>query len=137
MALAATTIAGLYKERWKIETFFRWIKQNTKIKTFYGTSENAVMTQVWVAIILYLLLMPAFGAYKCRSSNSRLDMDFQCRSCFGSSIRERLLSFESIPGLLRVNYERLKMMQSLGEQLAFYQDSVNNFNRTLLFLTNK
>jgi transposase len=46
----ATTIAGLYKERWKIELFFRWIKQHLKIKSFYGTSENAIHCQIWIAI---------------------------------------------------------------------------------------
>lgn len=54
--LAAATIAALYKQRWQIELFFKWIKQNLKIKTFLGTSKNAVMAQVWVAMIYYLLL---------------------------------------------------------------------------------
>ena len=54
--LAASTIGGIYKDRWAIEQFFRWIKQNLKIKTFVGRSENAVLTQIFVALILYLLL---------------------------------------------------------------------------------
>ena len=54
--LAPATIAQIYKARWEIELFFKWIKQHLKIKTFYGTSKNAVMTQVWVAMIYYLLL---------------------------------------------------------------------------------
>jgi len=54
--LSAKTIANIYKERWQIETFFRWIKQNLKIKTFIGNSQNAVMTQIFVAMIAYLLL---------------------------------------------------------------------------------
>jgi len=54
--LAASTIAAIYKQRWQIELFFKWIKQNLKIKTFLGTSKNAVMAQVWVAMIYYLLL---------------------------------------------------------------------------------
>jgi hypothetical protein len=54
--LAAATIAAIYKQRWQIELFFKWIKQNLKIKTFLGTSKNAVMAQVWVAMIYYLLL---------------------------------------------------------------------------------
>ena len=54
--LAATTIAEIYHQRWQIETFFRWIKKNLKIKTFLGTSRQAVMAQVWVAMIYYLLL---------------------------------------------------------------------------------
>ena len=52
----AEVIADLYKARWDIESFFRWIKQNLKIKSFLGTSKNAVMTQIWVALI-YLLII--------------------------------------------------------------------------------
>ena len=54
--LAAKTIADIYKERWQIEIFFRFIKQNLKIKAFIGNSENAVLTQVYTALIVYLLL---------------------------------------------------------------------------------
>ena len=54
--LAASTIAAIYKSRWQIELFFKWIKQNLKIKRFVGTSKNAVMTQIWIAMCLYLLL---------------------------------------------------------------------------------
>jgi len=52
----ADDIAALYKERWQVELFFRWIKQNLKIRRFLGTSENAVLTQIFVALIAYLLL---------------------------------------------------------------------------------
>ncbi len=52
----AETIALIYKQRWQIELFFKWIKQNLKIKTFIGTSKNAVMTQIWIAMIAYLML---------------------------------------------------------------------------------
>jgi len=54
--LAATTVAAIYKERWKIETFFRTIKQNLRIKTFVGTSSNALHTQIWTALIAILIL---------------------------------------------------------------------------------
>lgn len=54
--LPAVTIAKLYKSRWDIETFFRWIKQHLRIKTFFGTSENAVKVQIWTAIATYLLV---------------------------------------------------------------------------------
>lgn len=50
------TIALIYKQRWQIELFFKWIKQHLKIKSFIGTSKNAVMTQIWIAMITYLLL---------------------------------------------------------------------------------
>lgn len=53
---SAELIGYIYKKRWEIELFFKWIKQNLKIKTFFGTSENAVKSQIWVAMIYYLLL---------------------------------------------------------------------------------
>ena len=54
-ALPAVTIAALYKKRWSVELFFKWIKQNLRIKHFYGTSENAVKTQIWIAVCVYTL----------------------------------------------------------------------------------
>lgn len=54
--LPALTIAAIYKRRWQIELFFKWIKQNLRIKAFYGTTENAVRTQIWIAICVYLLV---------------------------------------------------------------------------------
>ena len=55
-ALPALTIAQLYKCRWQVELFFKWIKQHLRIKAFYGTSENAVKTQIWIAIAVYVLV---------------------------------------------------------------------------------
>jgi IS4 transposase len=54
-SLDSLTIAELYRERWKIELFFKWIKQHLRIKAFYATSENAVNCQIWIAICTYLL----------------------------------------------------------------------------------
>ena len=54
--LKATEVAQLYKHRWKIELFFKWIKQHLKIKSFWGQSENAVKTQVWIAVSVYVLV---------------------------------------------------------------------------------
>ena len=70
--LDARTIADLYKERWQIELFFKWIKSNLKIKTFLGTSRNAVLTQIWIALIVYLLL--AFLKFKARLGASLQQM---------------------------------------------------------------
>ena len=56
LTIEAINIARLYKERWKVELFFKWIKQNLKIKRFYGNSENAVKTQIWIAVCDYLLI---------------------------------------------------------------------------------
>lgn len=60
LGLSAATIAALYKDRWRVEIFFKTIKQNLKIKAFVGTSKNAVLTQLWIAMIVYLLVaLPA------------------------------------------------------------------------------
>ena len=55
-SLSALTIAELFHCRWQIELFFKWIKQHLRIKDFYGTSENAVKTQIWIAVSVYLLV---------------------------------------------------------------------------------
>ena len=54
--LPALTIANLYKSRWQVELFFKWIKQHLRIKVFLGTSQNAVRTQIWTAISIYVLV---------------------------------------------------------------------------------
>ena len=54
--LPAEAVAALYKKRWQVELFFKWIKQNLRIKHFYGTSENAVKTQIWIAVSVYVLV---------------------------------------------------------------------------------
>jgi hypothetical protein len=55
-ALPALTIAHIYKSRWQVELFFKWIKQHLRIKSFYGTNENAVKTQIWIAVSVYVLV---------------------------------------------------------------------------------
>ena len=54
--LPALTIAHIYKSRWQVELFFKWIKQHLRIKSFYGTNENAVKTQIWIAVSVYVLV---------------------------------------------------------------------------------
>ena len=71
---SAQTIADIYKQRWQVELFFKWIKQNLKIKTFLGTSKNAVLTQVFAALCIYLLV-----AYLKFSTRIRLSMQQICR----------------------------------------------------------
>ena len=56
LKLAAHTIADIYKARWQVELFFKWIKQNLKVKRFLGASKNAVLTQIRIAMCVYLLL---------------------------------------------------------------------------------
>ena len=106
--LAASTIAKLYKGRWEIETFFRWIKQNLRIKTFIGTSPNAVMIQVWVAMILYLLL--SFIKFQTR---------FQSLSDLLKIIREIIFERKNLIEYLRLNWENFIEKQSTPVQLSF------------------
>jgi len=77
--LPAATICALYKSRWQVELFFKWIKKHLRIKAFYGSSENAVKTQIWIAVSVYLLvaivknasICPAHSTPCCRSSQLR------------------------------------------------------------------
>jgi len=108
--LAARTIADLYKARWQIEIFFKWIKQNLRIKTFLGTSENAVMTQIWVAMIYYLLL--SFLKFQTKYSYSMQE--------FARIIKELLMENVSLFDTLSLNYENCKKVKEKNIQLAFY-----------------
>lgn len=108
--LAARTIADLYKARWQIEIFFKWIKQNLKIKTFLGTSENAVMTQIWIAMIYYLLL--SFLKFQTKYSYSMQE--------FARIIKELLMENISLFETLRLKYDHCKKIKEKNVQLAFY-----------------
>lgn len=106
--LAAATIAELYKYRWQIELFFKWIKQNLKIKTFLGTSENAVMTQVWAAMIYYLLL--AFIKFQTRYAYSMHEL--------ARIIGEVLLEHVDIIEVLKLKFDKLKLLKPDPYQMA-------------------
>ncbi len=69
---SAKIIADIYKQRWQVELFFKWIKQNLKIKAFMGDTDNAVMTQVWVVLCVYLIL--AYLKFQARISQSLQQM---------------------------------------------------------------
>jgi len=107
--LPAFTIAQLYKCRWQVELFFKWIKQNLRIKSFYGTSENAVKTQVWIAIGVYVLI---------------------------AIIKKRLnlrLSFYTILQIFSVTvFEQLPIIQVLTD-INFANQMVDSRNQLLLF----
>jgi hypothetical protein len=94
---AATTIAQIYKARWQIELFFKWIKQNLKIKSFLGTSRNAVLTQIWVAMCYYLLL--TYIKYQTKYAYSLLNLS--------RVIRETLFDRKSLVDILTLHPERL------------------------------
>ncbi len=106
--LAAVTIAELYKHRWHIELFFKWIKQNLKIKTFLGTSENAVMIQVWAAMIYYLLL--AFIKFQTRYAWSMHEL--------ARIIGEVLLEHVDIIEVLKLKFDKLKLLKTEPYQLS-------------------
>lgn len=106
--LAASSIAELYKYRWQIELFFKWIKQNLKIKSFLGTSENAVMTQIWTAMIYYLLL--AFIKFQTRYAYTLHELT--------RVIGETLMEHLDIIELLRTDFDKLKILKPQQHQLA-------------------
>jgi len=107
---AASTIAEMYKSRWAIETFFKWIKQNLKIKSFLGTSKNAVMTQIWVAMIYYLLLSFIKFQTKCRHSLHELTR----------IIREILLDSVHLIEIINITFEKFKILNKSPVQLSLF-----------------
>jgi len=109
LKLAARTIADMYKSRWQIEIFFKWIKQNLKIKSFLGTSKNAVMTQIWAAMIYYLLLSFIKFQTKCRHSLHELTR----------IVGEILLDSVYLIDILTVSFDRFKAVKRKQQQLQF------------------
>lgn len=109
--LTAGQIAEIYKDRWQIELFFKWIKQNLKIKTFLGTSKNAVLTQIWIAMIYYLLL--SYIKFQTKFKKSLLELT--------RMIREALLFRRDLIDLLSLEEKtvfRLKPEENL--QMSFW-----------------
>lgn len=104
---SASEIANLYKARWQIELFFKWLKQNLKIKRFYGRSENAVKIQIYVALITYLLI------YYYKQTHSQFQNLRTCLQVLSRSIFER-------PETLYSRYKRRKyqIQQVANQQLA-------------------
>jgi len=105
--LAASTIAAIYKERWQVELFFKALKQTLKVKTFLGTSANAVKTQIWTALIAMLVLKY-----------------LQMKSSFGWSLsnlaallRQQLFIFRDMWAWLNKPLEGPPAARQLGEQL--------------------
>ena len=106
--LSALTIAQIYKARWQVEAFFKWIKQNLKIKSFLGTSKNAVLTQIWVAMSYYLLL-----AYIKFQTKYRFSLFYLHRI-----IKETLLDKLSLVDLLNLNERKLPRIRNGDPQLC-------------------
>jgi hypothetical protein len=108
-SLAASTIAKIYKDRWKIELFFKWIKQHLKIKTFLGTTQNAVLTQIWTAMITLLLLK--YVQYQTKYGYSLLE--------FSRMIQAALFDRLALIDLLSLDVKKLRKVKPAWEQLVF------------------
>lgn len=109
--LSASTIAAIYKSRWQIELFFKWIKQNLKIKSFLGTSKNAVLTQIWVAMCYYLLL--TYIKYQTKFRYALIELS--------RIIRETLLDRLILIDILSLNsHTVLKVRKVDNPQLQFF-----------------
>lgn len=107
--LPPQTITELYRCRWQVEPFFKWIKQNLRIKTFFGTSENAVKAQVWIAVSVYVLV---------------------------AIMKKRLKINASLYTLLQVLsvtiFERMPLLQALTEQ-ENNDETIETDNQLILF----
>ncbi len=107
--LAPHTITQIYKSRWQIEIFFRWIKQNLRIKTFLGTNKNAVLTQIWIAMCYFLLL--AYVKYQTRFNKSLFYLH--------RIVKETLLEKLNLIDLLRAPLNKLIRADSEDFQFSF------------------
>jgi transposase len=107
MEFSAKTIADIYKSRWQIELFFKWIKQHLKIKTFLGTSENAVLIQIWIAMTYYLLL--AWLKHQTHFRGSLLDLS--------RMIREVPLEHISLINLLHLTPQNVSQLAKKKESV--------------------
>lgn len=108
--LTANAIAAIYKARWQIELFFKWVKQNLKIKSFLGTSKNAVMSQIWVAMCCYLLL--AYIKYQTKYRNSLLELS--------RVVRETLMDRKSLIDILTLSPQKLCKVETEPIQASLF-----------------
>jgi len=109
--LTAKQIADVYKDRWQIELFFKWIKQNLKIKTFLGTSKNAVLTQIWIAMIYYLIL--AYIKFQTKFKKSLLELT--------RMVREVLLTRRDLIDILSLEEKTIfKIKKEENPQMSFW-----------------
>ena len=108
--LAGYTISKIYQARWQIEAFFKWIKQNLKIKTFLGTNQNAVLTQIWVAMCYFLLL--AYIKFQTKYEKSLFYLH--------KLVQEALFSRLTVVDLLNASLKRLDRFKINESQFAFF-----------------
>jgi transposase len=109
-ALSAQTIADIYKSRWQIELFFKWIKQNLKIKSFLGTTPNAVLTQIWVAMCYYLLL--TYIKYQTKFAHSLTNLSL--------IIKETLMVRTNLIDILSLNRNTLTKVRDPVPQMSIF-----------------
>jgi hypothetical protein len=108
--LKATEVAQLYKHRWKIELFFKWIKQHLKIKSFWGHSENAVKTQVWIAVSVYVLVAIAKKRFKLQQSLYEI-LQILSISIFERMPIQQLFQQSQLQYFKEQNHNQLKMFE--------------------------
>ena len=108
--LCAKTIADIYKSRWQIEIFFKWIKQNLKIKSFLGTSKNAVLSQIWIAMCFFLIA--AYIKFQTKYKHSLLELT--------RMIRETLFDRINLIDLLSLNFTMLEQTRFRQLQLTLF-----------------
>ena len=106
--LKAADVAQLYKHRWKIELFFKWIKQHLKIKSFWGQSENAVKTQVWIAVCVYVLVAIAKKKFMIKQSLYEI-LQILSISIFEKTPINQLFSETQLQYFKEQNHNQLKM----------------------------
>jgi len=115
--LAAATVAAIYRRRWQIELFFKWIKQNLQVKTFLGTSENAVMTQIWVALMHFLLV--AYIKFLTKVEISLTEITARVREhLMGSSHLLELLSLDRKTLAKPPDWNAPRQLELFGEFLS-------------------
>jgi hypothetical protein len=112
--LSPYTIAQIYKARWQIELFFKWIKQNLKIKSFLGCTKNAVLTQIWIAMCYYLLL--SYIKYQTKYKYSLLELT--------RVLKEAIFLRVSLIDLLSLKTKDLHKIRSPSSQLTLFQSKI-------------
>jgi hypothetical protein len=113
--LPAITIAQLYKQRWQVELFFKWIKQNLRIKSFYGTSENAVKTQIWIAVSVYLIVAIIKKQMNLQESLYTI-LQVLSVSLFERTSMFRLLTFYDYTNDMDINHNQLNLFTDYSGQ---------------------
>jgi len=96
--LSAETIGALYRHRWQIEIFFKWIKQHLRIKAFFGTSPNAVQTQVWIAVTVYVLIAIVRKQLKVEASLYTILQVLSVTLFEQTTLKQLLTDYELQPG---------------------------------------